>query len=110
MQAGKLRERVVFQRQVIADDGHGNDLASWSDHLTVWADMLERLGGEKIAAGKLESSRLATVRVRSFTETRGLTEADRLMARGRAWNIRSIAAVGRKGEMLELLCEAGVAQ
>lgn len=109
MAAGKLRERVTFQRRAIGGDGYGNERADWTDLFTVWGDMLERLGGEKIAAGQIESSRMTTIRVYASAATGALTEADRIMARGQPWNIRSIAAVGRKGELLEMLCEAGVA-
>jgi len=107
--AGKMRERVTFQRQGAIDDGYGNTRGDWADHLTVWADVLERLGGEKIASGAVEASRLATIRVRRSSQSMGVTEADRVLARGIPWNIRSIAAVGRKDELLEVLCEAGVA-
>lgn len=108
-EAGKFRERVTFQRLVAGADDYGNTVNAWADHLTVWADVLERLGKEKLAAGAVESSRMATVRVRRSAASLGLTEADRVQMRGRAWNVRSIAAVGRKNELLEMLCEVGVA-
>lgn len=110
MPAGRFREQVTFQRQSEMDDGHGNVTGPWVDHLTVWADVLERLGGEKLSAGKLEASRMATIRVRTSPEVADMTEANRIVARGQFWNIRSIAAVGRKGDILEMLCEVGVAQ
>jgi SPP1 family predicted phage head-tail adaptor len=71
--------------------------------------MLEGLGREKVAAGRVESPRTATIRIRQSTEAEALTEADRVQARGVAWNIRSIVRVGRKNDVLEMLCEAGVA-
>jgi SPP1 family predicted phage head-tail adaptor len=109
MAAGKFRERVTFQRQGVGDDGYGNVTTPWTDHLTVWADVLEGLGRERVAAGRLESPKTATIRIRQSTEAATLTEADRVMARDVAWNIRSIVRVGRKNDVLELLCEAGVA-
>ena len=109
MTAGKLRDRVTFQRNTTSDDGYGNTVNGWADHLTVWADVLERLGGEKVKAGLVEASRMATIRVRRSTDTLDITEADRISARGTIWNIRSIAAVGRDNALLECLVEAGVA-
>ena len=109
MRAGDLRDRVTFQRLVSGNDGYGNVVTSWSDHLTVWADVLETLGRERIAAGRIEAARTATIRVRRSSDSRQLTEADRVSCRGMIWNIRSIAAVGRMNESLEMLCEVGVA-
>jgi SPP1 family predicted phage head-tail adaptor len=109
MAAGKLRDQVTFQRPGVGDDGYGNVTAPWVDDVTVWADMLEQLGRERIAAGRVESARMATIRVRQSPETELATPAWRILARGEAWNIRSIARVGREREILEMLCEAGVA-
>lgn len=115
MIAGNLRDRVTFQRCAAGDDGHGNVvIGPWADiepeagaPLTVWADMLERLGGERLAAGAIEAPRMATIRVRRSAIISTITEADRIIARGMAWNIRSIAAVGRDREAIEFSCEAG---
>lgn len=109
MAAGKFRERVTLQRPGVGDDGYGNVTAPWIDDVTVWADMLEQLGKERVAAGRLESARTATIRVRKSTDMALVTPAWRIMARGEPWNIRSIARVGRKNDVLEMLCEAGVA-
>jgi SPP1 family predicted phage head-tail adaptor len=109
MAAGKFADRVTFQRQGTGDDGYGNVTTPWVDHLTVWADMLEGLGREKVAAGRVESPKTATIRIRQSTDAATLTEADRVQARGQVWNIRSIVRVGRNNNVLEMLCEAGVA-
>ena len=77
--------------------------------MKVWADIRETLGKEKVDAGRVEASNTATLRIRSWTATRALTEADRVIARGKAWNIRSIAPVGNVNTALDLLCEQGVA-
>lgn len=109
MGAEKLADRVSFQRQAETPDGYGNVLAEWATYLTCWADVLERLGGEKLDAGRIEAGRLATIRVIFAPETQAIVESDRVQARGVIWNIRSIAQVGRHRDMLEMLCESGVA-
>lgn len=109
MRAGRLNERVTFQRAVVGDDGYGNAITSWTDHLTVWADVRETLGKERVDAGRIEASATATVRIRSSAASRGLTAADRMVARGATWNIRSVVPVGNDRAMLDLLCERGVA-
>jgi SPP1 family predicted phage head-tail adaptor len=107
--AGRLRERVVIQRATTGDDGYGNTVTGWVTHLTVWADVRETLGKERVDAGLVEASATATVRVRASAATRGLTAADRMVARGWTWNIRSIVPVGNDRAMLDLLVERGVA-
>lgn len=107
--AGALSERVTFQRATRGDDGYGNVVVGWADHLTVWADVRETTGKERVDAGRIEASATATVRVRASGATRALTAADRMAARGETWNIRSIVPVGSDRSMLDLLVERGVA-
>lgn len=109
MDAGKLCDRVTFQRLTVGADTYGNATNGWSDHLTVWADVLESLGREIVAAGRVDAPRTATVRVRRNAASLGLTPADRMLCRGQLWNIRSIAAVSRERDALDILVEAGVA-
>ena len=126
MQAGKLRDRVTVQRKVgvaapgeptgttdefgnpiPATDEFGNVDATFDDLFTVWADVRETTGKERLAAGRLEASRTATIRVRSTAMTKTISASDRLLARGAAWNILSAIAVGRDNAMIEFLCETG---
>ena len=109
MKAGDLRDRVTIQRATNSDDGFGNTISGWSDLLTVWANVRETPGKEIVAAGRIEASRTATIRVRASSQSRGVTAADRIIARGQSWNIRSVSAVGDGRELIEFLCEAGVA-
>jgi SPP1 family predicted phage head-tail adaptor len=107
--AGTLRDRATFQRPVPGDDGYGGVITSWADYITVWADIRETVGKERVEAGRIEAASTATVRVHASTQSRALTEADRMVARGWTWNIRSIVPVGNDRAMIDLLVERGVA-
>ncbi|WP_338016370.1 phage head closure protein [Rhodovulum sulfidophilum] len=109
VRAERFRDRITIQRQGAEDDGHGNVVSEFEDLLSLWADMREATGKEKISSGVVEASRMATIRIRFSSAARGITAADRVVARGQTWNIRSIARIGRVGEILEMLCETGVA-
>lgn len=116
MSAGRLRERVTFQRMTEGNDGYGNVRTGWADiekspgvSLTVWADIRETPGKERVDAGRVEASATATVRIRASVATRALDAEDRVIMRNETWNIRSIVPVGNAGAMLDLLCERGVA-
>ena len=109
MRSGDLRDRVTVQRATAGDDGFGNVITGWADLSTVWANVRETPGKEVVAAGRLEASRTATIRVRASSLSRTITAADRVVARGQVWNIRSVAALDDGKELIELLCEVGVA-
>ena len=120
----RLSEKITFQRKASPDqiapddgtdpfgnpiDGYGNSTGEFADHLTVWADFNEETGGEKLAAGVLESTARAVVKVRYWKSTAEIVSADRIVARGRVWNIRSIIHFGKTKRFIEFVCESGVA-
>ena len=109
MPAGRLRDYITIERATTGDDGYGNTITGWAVLASVWADMRETPGKERVAAGRVQAERTATIRVRLDPVTEGLTEADRIVARGEVWDIRGIAQVDRQGRMLDMLCETGVA-
>lgn len=109
MRAGKLRDRAEFRRKGESDDGYGNVTSGEPvAFLTVWSDVMERPGGERLAAGAMDATRMATIRVRRSSETVAVKASDIVSARGQLWNIRAIAGDAR-GEWIEFTCEAGVA-
>ena len=103
-----MRHRVTFNRQGdnITDE-YGNPVTAFTPIFTVWGNVRETMGKERVAAGSVENTRTATIRIRSSTQSRGLTEADQAVARGETWNIRGIAFADDKGTMLDLLVESG---
>ncbi|HDZ80728.1 MAG TPA: head-tail adaptor protein [Roseobacter sp.] len=110
MRAGRLRHRVAFNRQATVPDGYGNVTGEFAPLFTVWGNVRETTGKERVAAGSVENTRTATIRIRASSQSNGLTEADQAVARGETWNIRGIAQADDKGAMLDLLVEAGGAQ
>ena len=111
--SAKLRERITFERQSDETDDYGNVLGEFapiSGLEGIPADVREVPGKEVVASGAVQSTRMATIRVRYSAATAGVTAADRIIARGETWNIRSgPVQVDRAPRILEFLCEAGVA-
>lgn len=115
--AGALRDRITFRRAVQGRDEYGNVVdGDFEDievtpgtPLTVWADVRERLGGEKQRSGSVDSAHTATIRVRHSESISLISEADVILARAKTWNIRSIVPVEKDRGLIEFLCEAGVA-
>lgn len=110
-QAGKFRDRAVFQRLALAgSDGYGNVHQTWSDYLTVWADLREQPGREALAGNALEGSARGTLRFRTSAAAATITAADRVFCRGAYWNVTSRPAqVGHVPHVLEVTVERGVA-
>lgn len=109
MGASALRDIIKVQRETSTEDGYGNTVSGWADHLTLWANIRETPGKEMVDSGRVQASRTATIRVRASNGSRAITEADRIVARGKTWNIRSVAEVGNDRAMLDILVEVGVA-
>ncbi len=110
MRAGQLRDRIIFETFTGTDDGFGNKTAPWVTDLTVWGDLRETAGRERVAAGRVEAAATATLQVRQSSLTLAITEAHRVRdPRGRLWNIRSIVDPFGDGTALEMLLERGVA-
>lgn len=108
--AGAMRDRVQFQRRQDLDDGYGNVKAGWADlGVAWWCSMRETTGKERVAAGRVEASRTATLRVRDTTFTASVTTADAALIRGERWNIRANVPIGHDRAMRDLLLEVGVA-
>jgi len=108
--AGKLRERVAFERlsgSVV--DAYGNTSTGWAALTSRQADMMERPGKEAVTGGALDDRGTATLRLRKDSVTETITAADRVIARGTTWAIKNVIQLDSKGAMLEMLLEKGVA-
>lgn len=107
--AGRMRDRVTFQRFSRTSDGGGGYTQSWTDIVTVWGQLDLERGRERVAADRVESDLAGILRVRSSTEVEAVTTADRVSVLGEYYQIRSIANVDRKADYIEMVVERGVA-
>lgn len=115
MRAGDFRERARFERdpsqqsdaEGLVDD-YGNPISEWIEIATVGANLRETPGREALAAGRLESTKTGTLRVRASSLTRGISAVDRVFVRNSYWNIRSEPIqVDDRGMVLEFMIETG---
>lgn len=105
-----MKDRIgVFRRAAPVLDQYGQAQAAWTSIGTFWAHVSEMTGREREEAGTLEASGMAIIKLRASTLTKTITEADRVVARGRTWNIRSAIEVGNNNDTIEILAERGVA-
>ena len=111
MRAGMLRDRVAFQRLDTTPDAYGNPSGgTFTTFLTVAGQLIPERGRERVDAGRLESAAGATLEVRSSSDTRGVTPADRVLINGTTvYNIREIDNPDRRNRRLVMVLEKGVA-
>lgn len=91
MQAGTLRKRVTFQARSTATDSFGDQVTSWADVCTVYADIQPLSGRELFAAQAVQSavSHSITVRYRPEFAVPKTVAAMRIVYNGRFFNIES---------------------
>jgi head-tail adaptor len=103
-----LNEFVRFERRGMdGSDADGNPQRGWVELFGLRASVLEQSGREAIAAGRLESSRQATVRFPPGPGRASLTSADRLIWKGQICKILSVGSFGKGGWGVEVLIEIG---
>lgn len=88
-EAGQLRERIVFQRRGV--DENGDRLGAWSDDFSVAARVRAMRGTEPVIQARLQGVQPLEVTVRWQPKTRQVDTGWRLTWQGRPYNIRSVA-------------------
>lgn len=107
--AGELRKRVSFERRDVADDGGGGGAVHWTSTLVVWGSLTFMSGHEMLAAGRLESASVGTLRIRSSRAARAIDASYSVTIDGDRYNIRGIGNPDSRNRILEFTVEAGVA-
>ena len=108
--AGKLDQKVTFQRFSEADDGIGGKTQTWADfasNAAVWADVMPLYGNEAVSDGAFVATGAWIFRVRNRTD---VTELDRIVWGGEPYNIRRVMRRGAREQYLTIEAERGKAQ
>ncbi len=105
MTAGRFRDRVVIERRGGADDGFGNPAPEWGAYMTVWANVRFTVGRERVAAGRLDGPRSATIRFRRGLLAEAITNEDRAVFERSAWSVVAVGFAGDKNQFVDLTVE-----
>lgn len=104
--AGKLRQRITFQKFDGQRDDYGDPLDAedehWSGVVTTWAAIDPISGREFYSAGQSQSEVTHKVRLRYRP---GITTALRIFWKGRKFKILSIIDWEERHESLMLMCK-----
>ena len=106
IKAGMLREPIEIQSQVRTDIGGGATDITYTNRVNLRGYFKPISGNERLYAERLD----ATTRNRLVIRYRSdLTESDRVIIRGRAYQIRSIINIEFRNKFLEIDLDGGVA-
>lgn len=93
---GQFDRRVRFERATVGRSGLGVEQhASWSLIELAWAKILYGKGEERRGAAAEGAVMTATFRVLTSAKLRTVTEENRILYGTEAWNITSVAPIGR---------------
>jgi head-tail adaptor len=111
--AGKLRDRLHFQRRDNVQDDYGNTRAGdWVTVFTAAAEFIPLRGGETVMAARLAGQQPYVIRIRSFAQSRAVDPSWRIVdARNeeRVFNITAIVDPDNKRAWLDVTATQGVA-
>lgn len=107
---GPLDQLVTLQGRADTADGGGGFTTVWSDFATdpnVWADVMPLYGKESVENGAFNATGAWLFRIRNRTD---VTERDRFLWEGEAYNISRIMRRGARELYLTIEAVRGVAQ
>jgi SPP1 family predicted phage head-tail adaptor len=100
MRIGDMRKRVVIQRATVAADDFGQDIPTWSNLATVWAQVRPLSGRELVNARQVKDTVSHKITTRQSVT---ITPADRLVLGTRVFNIESVIKTDELNQWLEIL-------
>lgn len=103
MRTGRMDRVVTLRGKTTAPNDYGEEVATWSDIATVWAERLELRGDERWNAQQVVAKIACKYRIRYRTDVDAidiLVDSD-----GREYDIQAVLEIGRR-EGLELICSA----
>ncbi len=102
MRAGDLRHRVTIQQKSVTRDTYGAEVVSWTDVVTVWAEITDLSGREYFDAQKVNAEVNTKVRIRHRTD---LVPTMRVVEGSRTLEVLAVIDTdGRKRETV-LMCK-----
>lgn len=107
--SGKLRHKIILQRETKTEDNTGGFASVWADYKTLYG-LIEPVtsslsAGEQLHAKQLESRISHRIYMRYFTD---IKTDDRLSYNDREMQIRAIINVDERNKWLELHAQEGV--
>jgi SPP1 family predicted phage head-tail adaptor len=104
MRAGRLNQRITFQRRTESLDAYREDVGSWTDIVTVSGAVEPINGREFFAALQVQSNITTKVIIRYSSDVSGVTTKDRISHGSNIYDIAAILNVGSRNKELHFMC------
>jgi len=94
MRAGVLDRRITLQSRTVTQSDSGEEVVTWVDLATVWAQKVENRGAERFVAQQLVGKAVKTFRFRWSDAVEDVTVKDQLVHDGRSFDILDVREIG----------------
>ena len=102
MKAGPLRQRVTIQEKSALQNNYGEEVITWTDLATVWAEV-EPLSGREFLEVKQITAEVSTrIRIRYRS---GITPEMRIEFGSIVYDIHSIIHIEEREREIHLMCQ-----
>lgn len=110
LRAGQLTRRLTLQSPSTTLDSYGISAPTWTDIMTVWADIQPLTGEERLSAAQLASevTHQLTVRYSSILADTRLVAGYRALYKGRIFNIHAALNEDESNVLVTLLASEGL--
>lgn len=105
MRAGNLDRRITIQRKSVTQSDSGDEVVTWVDGATVWAEKINVRGQERFAAQQIVGHSVLTFKIRWSETVKELTSEHRILFDGRYYDITDVREPKRREE-IEFDCYA----
>ena len=105
MRAGLMRKRITLQRRSTAEDGLRQQLLTWSDVATVFAQVEQLSGRELMTANAEYAENTARITIRFRTD---VVEKMRIWYGAVVYDITSVSDIDGTKRELQLNCKTGL--
>lgn len=106
MGAGDLDVKVTLQERGQGNDGYGNRRTDFADQFQAWGHLRFLRGGEGVIESRLTSKQPAILTLRSTAQARTIAPHWRVVAGGRAYDVKEHPRPTDDRMFLEILVEA----
>lgn len=103
IQVEKMDRRITIQVATTTQNSYGEEIETWSDLSTVWAQFLPGGGSERFTAQQVYAETQARFRIRWRG---GITPLNRIQFDGKNWDILAVDEYGGRGVGLEIKVKA----
>jgi SPP1 family predicted phage head-tail adaptor len=104
MRAGRLSQRITFQRKTESLDAYREDVGSWTNIATVYAAVEPISGKEFFAALQVQSDITTRIVCRYSSDVYGITTKDRISHGSDIYDINEILNPGSRNKELQFMC------